>query len=110
MFLYNQELLFPGIIKTRVLSEDYSVCTGATLLKSYFIFSSHLTFLMIKKCQIILQLPLGIVDLLVVDSLVIVNRFNRTSVYFSMYFSCNSRFSRYIGQFAADGQFHYYKR
>ena len=57
-----------------------------------------------------IQSPLVIVDLLIVDSLVIVDRLNRPIVYSSMYFSRNSGFSRYSGQFAADGRIHYYER
>ena len=57
-----------------------------------------------------IQSPLVIVDLLIVDSLVIVDRLSRPNVYFSMYFSRNSGFSRYSGQFAADGRIHYYER
>ena len=56
------------------------------------------------------QSPLVIVDLLIVDSLVIVDRLSRPVVYFSMYFSHNSGLSCYSEQFAADGQIHYYKR
>ena len=56
------------------------------------------------------QSPLVIVDLLIVDSLVIVDRLSRPIVYFSMYFSRNSGFFRYSGQFAADGRIHYYER
>ena len=57
-----------------------------------------------------IQSPLVIVDTLIVDSLVIVDRLSRPNVYFSMYFSRNSGFSRYSGQFAADGRIHYYER
>ena len=44
------------------------------------------------------------------DSLVIVDRLSRPNVYFSMYFSRNSGFSGYSGQFATDGRIHYYER
>ena len=57
-----------------------------------------------------LQSPLVIVDLLIVDSFVIVDRFSRPNVNFSMYFSRNSGFSCYSGQFATDGRIHYYER
>ena len=57
-----------------------------------------------------IQSPLVIVDLLIVDSLVIVDRLSRPNVYFSMYSSRNSGFSHYSGQFAADGRIHYYER
>ena len=57
---------------------------------------------MVKR-NLQVQSPLVIVDLLIVDSLVIVDRFSRPNAYFSMYFSRNSGFSCYSGQFAAEG-------
>ena len=63
---------------------------------------------MLKSANL-LQSPLVIVDLLIVDSLVIVDRVSRQNVYFSMYFSRNSGFSGYSGQFAADGIFYLIK-
>ena len=45
------------------------------------------------KPEFLVQSPLVIVDLLIVDSLVIVDRLSRPNVYFSMYFSCNNGFS-----------------
>ena len=57
-----------------------------------------------------IQSPLVIVDFLIVDSLVIVDRLSRPNVCFSMHFSHNSRFSRYSRQFGADEQIHYYER
>ena len=56
------------------------------------------------------QSPLVIVDLLIVDSLVLVDRLSRPNGYFSLYFSRNTGFSRYSVQFAADGRIHYYER
>ena len=53
--------------------------------------------------------PLVIVDPVIVEFLVIVDRFWRPIVYFSMYFSCNSGITRYSGHFAADGRIHYYE-
>ena len=58
----------------------------------------------------VVQSPLVIVDLLIVDSLVIVDRLSRPNVYFSLFLSCNSGFSRYSGQFVSDGRIHYYER
>ena len=57
-----------------------------------------------------IQSPLVIVYLVIVEYLVIVDMFSGPIVYFSMYFSCNSGFSCYSEQFAADGQIHYYER
>ena len=66
---------------------------------------------MLKNWPLIkIQSPLVIVDLLIVDSLIIVDRLSRPIVYFSMYFSRNSGFSCYSGQFAADWWIHHYKR
>ena len=59
---------------------------------------------------LLLQSPLVIVDLLLVDSLVIVDRLSRPNVYFSIYFSLNSGFSRYSGQFATNKRIQYYER
>ena len=53
---------------------------------------------------------LACISILIVDSLVIVDRLSRPNVYFSMYFSCNSGFSHYSGQNADDGRIHYYER
>ena len=50
-----------------------------------------------------IQSPLVIVDILIVDFLVIVDRLSGQNVHFSMYFSRNSGFFSYSGQFAADG-------
>ena len=66
--------------------------------------------LIIESFFTYVQSPLVIVDLLIVDSLVIVDRLSRPNVYFSINFSCNSGFSRYSGQFATDGRIHYYER
>ena len=60
--------------------------------------------------KLLIQSPLVIVDLLIVDSLVIVDRLSRPNVYFSIYFSHNSGFSRYSGQIPTDGQIHYQER
>ena len=57
-----------------------------------------------------IQSPLVIVDPVIVESLVIVDRLCRPIVYFSMYFSRNSGITRYSGHFAADGRIHYYER
>ena len=54
--------------------------------------------------------PLAIVDPMIVEFLVIVDRFSGPIVYFSMYFSLNSGITRYSGHFATDRQIHYYKR
>ena len=51
----------------------------------------------------IVQSPLVIVDPVIVEFLVIVDRFCRPIVYFSMYFSRNSGITRYSGHFAVDG-------
>ena len=56
------------------------------------------------------QSPLVIVDLLIVDSLVIVDRLSRPIVHFSMCISRNSGFFCYSGHFATDIRIHYYKR
>ena len=45
---------------------------------------------------------LVIVDTVTADSLTIVDRLSRLTVYFSMYVSCYSEFSPYSGHFAAD--------
>ena len=58
----------------------------------------------------LIQSPLVIVDPVIVEFLVIVDRFCRPIVYFSMYFSRNSGITRYSGHFAADGWIHYYER
>ena len=58
----------------------------------------------------IIQSPLVIVDPVIVEFLVIVDRFCRPIVYFSMYFSRNSGITRYSGHFAANGRIHYYER
>ena len=48
--------------------------------------------------------------MLIVDSLNVVDTLSRPNVYFNMYFSRNSEFSRYSGQFDADERILYYER
>ena len=58
----------------------------------------------------LIQSPLVIVDPIIVEALVIVDRLCRLIVYFSMYFSRNSGITRYSGQISADGHVHYCER
>ena len=58
----------------------------------------------------LVQSPLVIVYLVIVEFPIIVDRLCRPIVYFSMYYSRNSGITHYSGQISADGRIHYYER
>ena len=63
-----------------------------------------------KPNNSLVQSPLVIVYLVIVEFPIIVDRLCRPIVYFSMHFSRNSGITRYSGQILADGRVHYYER